>query len=88
MQNPDSQAVVLRFFAAIRELKARRVIRGQATFCRRHGINRRHMYLQEREPWRDIVQLAWLTYIIEDYGVSALWLMTGKGEMFDGKSTL
>lgn len=83
MQNADSQAVVGRFFLALRELKARRVIAGVSVFAAAHGINRRHLWMQEREPWRDIVQLSWLSYLVNDYGVSARWLLTGRGEMFE-----
>lgn len=55
MQNASSQAVVGRFFEALDELKARRIIHGAAVFCREHDINRRHLYLQRVEPWRSIV---------------------------------
>lgn len=83
MQNESSQAVVLRFYEALHELKARRVISGVSAFAAAHGINRRHLYLQEREPWRDIVQLSWLSYLVLDYGVSSRWLLTGEGEMLE-----
>lgn len=83
MQNSNSQEVVLRFFEALRELKSRGVIRGAATFCTRHHINRRHLYIQEHEPQRDVIQLCWLSYLVADYGVSARWLLTGDGGMFD-----
>lgn len=82
MQNESSQAVVLRFFEALRELKARRMISGVSVFANSHGINRRHLYIQEHEPWRDIVQLSWLSYLVTDYGVSSRWLLTGEGDMF------
>jgi len=29
--------------------------------------------------------MAWLAYLINDYGISSQWLMTGKGEMFAKK---
>lgn len=36
----------------------------------------------EKDHSRDIFQPAWLTYLVEEYGVSAQWLLTGKGEFY------
>lgn len=80
MQNDDSVKINRRFFKALRLLKAHRAIR---------GINRRNMATCEKEPHRGLFQLAWLTYIVRDYGVSARWLVLGEGDIFtNGKPQL
>ena len=71
-----------RFFEALQRLKDDRKIRGKQTFTRDHEINRWNMNTLEKDPSRDIFQVAWLTYLIEDYGVSAQWLLTGVGKFY------
>jgi hypothetical protein len=83
MQTEHSQIIVNRFFEALRILKANKLIRGKQTFTTRYGINRWNMLTLEKEPERDIFQVAWLTYLVEDYNVSPTWLLTGKGEFFN-----
>ncbi|MGN1173560.1 MAG: hypothetical protein ACI4SO_07215 [Muribaculaceae bacterium] len=83
MQTPDSQEIVKRFFEALYRLKTDRKIRGKQTFTNRYGINRWNMLTLEKEPERDIFQAAWLGYLVRDYGVSPLWLLTGKGEFYE-----
>lgn len=81
MQTEDSQKVINRFFEALRFLKEEKIIRGKQTFTRAHEINRWNMNTLEKDPSRDIFQAAWLTYLVNDYGVSATWLLTGRGDI-------
>ncbi len=82
MQTPESQAVVKRFFEALYRLKADRKIRGKQTFTREYGINRWNMNTLEKEPDRDIFQVSWLTFLVRDYDVSPMWLLTGFGDFY------
>ncbi len=79
MQTSDSQQIIRRFFEALYYLKEHKVIRGKQTFTKRYGINRWNMNTLEKEPERDIFQPAWLTYLVRDYGVNPVWLLTGDG---------
>lgn len=81
MQTEDSQVIIRRFFQALQYLKEQKIIRGKQTFTRKFGINRWNMNTVEKEPSRDMFQTAWLTYIVTEYGVSAEWLLTGRGSI-------
>ena len=87
MNNSDSQKIVSRYFIALRKLKERRIIRGKQTFTARYGINRWNMNFLEKNQESDIFQPAWLTYLVRDYGVSPLWLLTGDGPFFSETAT-
>ena len=82
MQTTESQAVIRRFFEALYALKDRKEIRGKQTFTNQYGINRWNLNSLEKDMSRDIFQVAWLTYLVRDYGVSSHWLLTGRGDMF------
>lgn len=81
MQTEDSQKIIRRFFQALQHLKDQRIIRGKQTFTRQFGINRWNMNTVEKEPSRDMFQTAWLSYLVTEYGVSADWLLTGRGSI-------
>lgn len=85
MQNPKSKPVVIRFFEALQILKQNKIIRGKATFTRRYEINRWTLNNVEKNPVSGMFQVGWLVHLVEDYNVSALWLLTGKGEVFTNK---
>ena len=85
MQNPKSKPVVIRFFEALQILKQNKIIRGKGTFTRRYEINRWTLNNVEKNPVSGMFQVGWLVHLVEDYNVSALWLLTGKGEVFTNK---
>lgn len=85
MQTPESQIIVRRFFEALYRLKADGHIRGKQTFTREYGINRWNMNTLEKEPERDIFQSAWLMFLVRDFGVSPMWLLTGRGDFYQKK---
>lgn len=85
MQNIESQAIVRRFFDALYRLKSDRKIRGKQTFTREYGINRWNMNTVEKNPASDMFQMAWLSYLVRDFGVSPMWLLTGFGDFYMSK---
>lgn len=82
MQNSDSKIIIERFFQALQTLKDEKIIRGKQTFTTRYGINRWNMNTLEKEPDRDIFQVAWLQYLAQDYMISTDWLVCGEGGFF------
>lgn len=80
MQTQDSQIVAQRFYTALRMLISRRALRGVQTFTDRYGINRWNLLTTEKNLVSDMFQVAWMTYLVRDFGVSAEWLLTGVGE--------
>lgn len=85
MQTSDSQKIIERFFKALYYLKEQKKIRGKQTFTNRFNINRWNLHTLEQDMSRDIFQPAWLNYLVENYNISAEWLITGKGEITSRK---
>lgn len=81
MQTEDSQKVIRRFFQAIYYLKEAKIIRGKKTFTDEFDINRWNFNSLEKDMSRNIFQVAWLSILVNKYGISATWLLTGRGEI-------
>lgn len=82
----DTLDVQRRFFEALHALAdARRIPGGLSGYCVSYGLDRRHLYTQERNPGRGYFEVAWIVPLVRYYGVSSGWLLTGAGGMFRGK---
>jgi hypothetical protein len=86
---PQIKAIQKRFFRALNECIKRKKILGIKTFCSEYNLNRtKYSKLRtaienpERDTGYRVIDLDALTYLVRDYGVSADWLLTGKGSMF------
>ncbi len=81
MNTKDHSEIVARFFEAIYHLKKEKIIRGKVEIVERYGINPWNFNTLEKEKHRNIFQPVWLSNIVKDYGVSAIWLLTGEGDI-------
>ena len=75
------ESVTDRFFQAYTEL----VMLGKTNrkrFCEDLAVDRRNFRKQETDHERRILKPEWLSVLVRRYGVSADWLLTGRGWMF------
>lgn len=73
--------ITKRFFEAIDFLKDTKEIRGLQTFTRRYDINKWNMLTLKKDPMNRILKPEYLSYLVRDYGISADWLLTGRGKI-------
>ena len=74
--------LIERFFAALMHLKLSGKIRGIKTFTDQYNINRKSVYCIKAGVMRNLPSW-WLQCLVEDYGVSATWLLTGEGPFWN-----
>lgn len=74
--------VTKRFFEAIDMLKAQKKIRGLQTFTNRYEINRWNLVTVRTQPEVSVLKPEWIVYLVRDYGISAEWILLGRGGMF------
>lgn len=82
MNTPITQEIIGRFYESLDAVIENKTIRGVQTYCRLYGIDRRNLIANRKDLSRGWFQVSWLVPLIEVYGVSARWLMTGRGNMF------
>lgn len=73
--------VTARYYQAVEVLVSLRITR-VARLCDEMGVDRRNWCKQRADHSRHILRPAWLAHLVTHYGVSASWLLTGRGEMF------
>ena len=83
MNTTVSKQIMERFYSALDAIIESKKIRGVNTYCRLYEIDRRNFIAQRKDLDRGWFQVSWLQPMVREYGVSAKWLLTGFGRMFD-----
>lgn len=83
MNTQISKQIMERFYSALDAIIESKKIRGVNTYCRLYDIDRRNFIAQRKDLDRGWFQVSWLQPMVREYGVSAKWLLTGFGRMFD-----
>lgn len=76
----EEKEIIARFFAALERLASDGCIRGLKTFADRYHTNRGNMSVMRSTL--SGIHLEWLTFLVRDYMVSPLWLLTGEGTFY------
>lgn len=79
----EGEEITKRFFIAIDKLIELKYIRGVKTLSTKYNINYWNFKTLKKEPSKRILKPEYIRYIVNDYGVSANWIITGKGAIFD-----
>ena len=79
----DGVEITKRFFEAIDMLIAQKRIRGLLTFTKAHDINYWNITTVRNQPEVSVLKPEWLSYLVQDYGISSEWLLTGRGGMLN-----
>ncbi len=83
MTTEVSKQIIERFYQGLDALIETGTIRGVNTYCRLYDIDRRNLIAQRKDLNRGWFQVSWLQPMVREFGVSARWLLTGYGKMFD-----
>lgn len=78
MENYAEMTITDRWFIAFDEL----LLTGRLSrngICRELNIDCRNFEKQRADHSRRIIRLEWLSHLVLKYGVSADWLLTGRG---------
>lgn len=89
--NPQAIEIQRRFFQALDLAVSTGKVKGLATFCREHNLNRvkysrikNSLDKPAEETLYKIIDLDALAGLCRDFNVSADWLLLGKGKMLTG----
>lgn len=78
-----NRSIKERFYTAIKALIEQKKLKGRQTYCRLYDIDKRNFYSQEKNLLEANLKLYWLVPLVTEYGISAHWLLTGAGRMFE-----
>lgn len=73
-----------RFFQALQKLKEDKRI-SLLKFTKAHEINYWNITTVKNKPYNSTLKPEWIYYLVMDYGVSADWIITGRGDFYSDK---
>ena len=76
-----TETITDRWFQAYDDLRTTGRVT-QRGICRELGVDRRNFVRQAADHSRRILRVEWLAYLVLNHGVSADWLLTGRGWPF------
>lgn len=76
-----TETITDRWFQAYDDLRTTGRVT-QRGICRELGVDRRNFVRQAADHSRRILRVEWLSYLVLNHGVSADWLLTGRGWPF------
>lgn len=77
----EATAITKRFFLAIDYLIVQRKLRGLNTFAQKYNINYWNLYTLRKEPDRRVLKVEYIAYIVNDFNISADYLLFGIGNI-------
>ncbi|SEI42405.1 hypothetical protein SAMN04487995_0602 [Dyadobacter koreensis] len=83
---PETQAIHSRFFQAFNFLLNSTdgpKIKSTYDFVKKYGINHGNFSKLKADPEKFALPVIYLFYLVDDFGISAHWLLTGEGEMIN-----
>ena len=78
----NTLAIMERFFTAFDIAVQNRLIKSIAEYCRDYSIAPTLFIPQRKDSNRGYFEVGWLVPLVRDCGISATWLLTGRGMMF------
>lgn len=75
-------ATMDRFFHALQAVIDNGLVKNASQYCKLAGIETSHYYNQRADRGRGYFEVSWMLPLVLDFGISANWLLTGKGTMF------
>lgn len=80
---PAEENIKIRFFQALDFLKEQKIIRGIGTFCKTYNLDRARLSKIKNKLYGfHTIEAVWVAYLAE-YGISANWIITGKGSILN-----
>jgi hypothetical protein len=86
---PEIDLINKRFFQAIEILMKNNKLESLRAFCHGHDLTpakyyeiRKSLDQKEKSTRYRLIDMDALSYLVNDYGISAEWLLTGKGSIF------